>query len=208
MSQGIVGFTSAPYVFTSLERARRRYGAGLVPPGSCSYFLVKARPGTNLQTLSARIRERVPALAVHDRDTYSRMCATHWLFETGIGFGVGLTTLLGLAVGLGVVAQTLYASVTERLREFAMLKALGADERCVGRFLLTQGLGNAVIGSLIGVTLSQLLGQMLTSPRAPVVMQWRVTLLSVVLVTLVCCLAAWLPYWRVRRIDPASVLRS
>jgi ABC-type antimicrobial peptide transport system permease subunit len=31
---------------------------------------------------------------------------------------------------------------------------------------------------------------------------------SVVLVFVICLLAAWLPVWRMRRIDPAGVLRS
>lgn len=208
MSHGVVGFTSAPYVFTSLDRARSKYGAGLVPPGGCSYFLVKARPGSDLPSLAARIQQRVPELAVHDRAAYSRMCASHWLCETGIGFGVGLTTLLGLVVGLGVVAQTLYSSVTERLREYAMLKALGAADHCVTRFLVAQSLGNALCGSLLGLALAHLLGWVLTSPQAPLVVEWPISLLSVALVTLVCFLAAWLPYGRVRRIDPASVLRG
>jgi ABC-type antimicrobial peptide transport system permease subunit len=30
----------------------------------------------------------------------------------------------------------------------------------------------------------------------------------VLLVVLVCVVAAWVPYWRIRRIDPASVLRG
>ena len=46
MTRGIVGFTTNPYVFTTLDRARDKYGAGAVPPGQCSYFLVKAKPGT------------------------------------------------------------------------------------------------------------------------------------------------------------------
>jgi ABC-type antimicrobial peptide transport system permease subunit len=31
---------------------------------------------------------------------------------------------------------------------------------------------------------------------------------SVALIVVVCLLAAWLPYWRIRGIDPASVLRN
>ena len=44
--------------------------------------------------------------------------------------------------------------------------------------------------------------------RAPVVLTPQVAALSVVLVVLVCLVAAWLPYLKIRRIDPASVLRS
>ena len=40
----------------------------------------------------------------------------YWLTRTGIGISFGLAAFLGLLVGLAVVAQTLYASVTERTR--------------------------------------------------------------------------------------------
>jgi putative ABC transport system permease protein len=209
MSEGIVGFTSSPYVFTSLERARNQYGAGLVPPRGCSYFLVKAKPGTDIPALVARIQERVPGLlTVRDKGSYSRMCITHWLLKTGIGLGFGMTTLLGLIVGLGVAAQTLYAAVNERRKEFATLKALGADEGCVARFLLAQALGAAGLGSLLGLAGSQVIARGISSPQAPVVLRSDVALGSVLLVTMVCLLAAWAPYWRVRSIDPASVLRG
>jgi putative ABC transport system permease protein len=132
----------------------------------------------------------------------------YWLTRTGIGISFGLAALLGLLVGLAVVAQTLYASVTERLKEFATLKAMGAQERCVARFLLAQALGHASIGSIIGLVFAVILGQILSTPRAPVVMTGWIAALSVALVFLVCVAAAWLPYWRIRRLDPASVLRS
>lgn len=149
-TNGIVGFTTNPYVFTTLERARRKYAP--VPPGHCSYFLVKAKPGTDIRQLTARIQERVPdILAVRDRQTYSLMCMAYWLTRTGVGISFGLAALLGLLVGLAVVAQTLYSSVTERIKEFGTLKALGADDRCMARFLLAQALGNAVLGSALGL---------------------------------------------------------
>lgn len=207
MTKGVVGFTTDPYVFTTIDRARQKY-ATAVPPGYCSYFLVTAKPGTDPAVLAERLRERVPDLDVYDRPTYSRMCAVYWLTRTGIGISFGLAAVLGLLVGLAIVAQTLYASVTERAREFGTLKALGADDRCVARFLLSQALGAALLGSVLGLLASVVMSLVMSSPRAPVVLTLPVAGVSVALVSAVCLIAAWLPYWRIRRIDPASVLRS
>jgi putative ABC transport system permease protein len=207
MTDGIVSFTTNPYVFTTLERARSKYTVG-IPPDHCSYFLVKAKPGVDIAALCARIRQRIPEVDVYDRSTYSWMSMEFWLTRTGIGISFGLAALLGLLVGLAVVAQTLYSSVTERIKEFGTLKAMGADDRCISRFLVAQALGNAVLGSVVGLVATVLIGHFMSTPRAPVVLTWEVAAASVVLVGLICLLAAWLPYWRIRRIDPASVLRS
>jgi putative ABC transport system permease protein len=207
MTKGIVSFTTSPYVFTTLDRARNKYIVG-VPRDHCSYFLVKARPGTDIPALVQRIRERVPELDAYDRESYARRSMEYWLTRTGIGISFGLAAGLGLLVGLAVVAQTLYASVSERVKEFGTLKAMGADDHCVGRFLVAQALGNAALGSVLGLLGSVLIGQSMSSPRAPVILTGWVAAGSVGLVVLVCLAAAWLPYWRIRHIDPASVLRS
>jgi putative ABC transport system permease protein len=206
MTRGIVSFTTNPYVFTTLDRARRRYAN--LAPDQCSYFLVKARPGVDPRALARRIRARVPELDAYDRDSYSLMCMEYWLTRTGIGISFGLAAVLGLLVGLAVVAQTLYASVTERVKEFGTLKAMGADDGCVARFLAAQALGAAGFGSAVGLVAAVLVGRAITTPRAPVELTAWVGLASVALVVLVCLGAAWIPYWRIRRIDPASVLRS
>ncbi len=208
MTQGIVGFTTSPYVFTTLERARTKFGSVDVLPTYCSYYLVKAQAGADIPALCNRIQERVPQLDVLERDRYSRVCMGYWLTRTGIGISFGLATFLGLLVGLAVVAQTLYAAVTERVKEFAMLKAVGASDDSVTRFLLAQALGSAMIGSALGLISAVLIGQAATSPRAPVLLTGWVAVLSVVLIHLVCLLASALPYWRIRQIDPAQVLRS
>jgi putative ABC transport system permease protein len=207
MTRGIVGFTTNPYVFTTLERARKKYTSG-IPPEHCSYFLVKALPGTDITELATRIKQRVPDLDVYDRRTYSLMCCQYWLTRTGIGISFGLAAFLGLLVGLAVVAQTLYASVTERVKEFGTLKAMGAEDRSISRFLVSQALSNAVIGGVVGLVAAALLGRLVSSDRAPVLLTWEVALASVTLTAVVCLIAAWAPYWRIRNIDPASVLRS
>lgn len=207
MTNGIVSFTTSPYVFTTLDRARHRYASG-VPAEGCSYFLVKGKPGVDIRDLCRRIRERVPSLDVYDRRTYSWMCMEYWLTRTGMGISFGLAACLGLLVGLAVVAQTLYASVNERIKEFGTLKAMGADDPCIARFLLAQSMGAAFLGSILGLIGSVLIGRLISTPRAPVVLTLQVAVGSVLLIVIVCLIAAWLPYWRIRRIDPASVLRN
>src|SRR5690606_36117575 len=105
LTEGIVGFTNNPYVFTTLANARR-YTNG-VPPGQCSYFLVRVEPGADVAQVCARIRDRVPELDEYDAPTYSWTCMEFWLLRTGIGISFGLATTLGLLVGLAVTAQTL-----------------------------------------------------------------------------------------------------
>jgi putative ABC transport system permease protein len=207
MTRGIVGFTTNPYVFTTLDRARHRYASG-VPEDGCSYFLVKAKPGVDPRALCQRIRQRVPELDAYDRRTYSWMCMEFWLTRTGIGISFGLAAVLGLLVGLAVVAQTLYASVNERIKEFGTLKAMGADHSCIARFLLAQAMATATLGSVLGLTCAFVIAGAMSTPRAPVLLTYPVAAGSVALVVLVCLVAAWLPYWRIRRIDPASVLRN
>lgn len=206
LTKGIVGFTNSPYIFTTLDRARR-YSHG-VPPGHCSYFLVKTKPGADMSAVCHRLRDRVTELDVHDKATYGWICMEFWLTRTGIGLSFGLATFLGLLVGLAVTAETLYASVSERLKEFATLKAMGADDGYISGFLITQALGTAFLGSLFGLVGAFVMGQSLSNPAAPVMLTWWVAVISVVLIVLVCLVAAWLPYQRIRRIDPASVLRS
>jgi putative ABC transport system permease protein len=209
MTKGIVSFTTNPYVFTTLERARKKYGLNSgVPADQCSYFLVKARPGVDIPDLCARIRARVPELDVHDRMTYSAICMEFWLTRTGIGISFGLAAFLGLLVGLAVVAQTLYASVTERIKEFGTLKAMGASDSCISRFVLVQALGNAMIGSVIGLLLSLFIARTMSTARAPIELTARISAASVGLIVVVCVIAAYIPYWRIRRIDPACVLRG
>jgi putative ABC transport system permease protein len=207
LSNGIVGFTTNPYVFTTMERARRDYTVG-VPAGHCSYYLVKCKPGTDVNALCRKIQERVPQLDAHPKETLGLLAMHYWLMRTGIGLSFGLAALLGLLVGVAVVAQTLYGSVTERLREFATLKALGASEGTLLSFLMAQASGVAATGALLGLLVSWLLSLVLSTPRAAIILTWEVAALSALMIFAVCLVAAWLPYRRLRAVDPASVLRS
>ena len=55
---------------------------------------------------------------------------------------------------------------------------MGADDQCVGRFLVSQALGTAAIGSTLGLLGSLGIGRGLSSPRSPVVLTWQVAVVE------------------------------
>jgi putative ABC transport system permease protein len=203
-SSGITGFLIAPYVFTTLDRASAYIRS---PGGTCSYFLVRLQKSADTAAVCQQIKQRVPELDAFPRDAYSRMSVDFWMRRTGLGISFGAATMLGLVVGLVMVAQTLYASVLDRITEFATLKALGASERQVYRILFVQSITMATVGSLVGLMLVAGIQELFSTPFAPIRVSWWLALGSFALVLAICLLSSIVPYARIRKVDPMLVLQ-
>ncbi len=205
MSQGIMGFLVAPYVFTTYDRAAAYLRKD---PELCSYFLVQLEPGVDPLAVCEAIRRRVPDVEAYPKEEYSRISVDFWMTRTGMGISFGAATLLGLLVGLVMVGQTLYAMVLDRLEEFGTLKALGANEGQIYSMLLVQAFTMTVVGSAIGLGLVAFIQDACSSPKAPIVIPAWLSLGSCCLVLAICLIASLLPYMRVRKVDPLTVLQS
>jgi putative ABC transport system permease protein len=204
-SHGVLGFLVTPYVFTTLSRATEYLHK---PPGRVSYFLVKVQGGAHAQTVCDAIRQRLPDAEVYTRGTYSAESIKYWLQRTGLGISFGASTLLGLAVGLVIVAQTLYASVLDRITEIGAMKAIGARESQILGLILRQALTLAAVGSVVGMAIVAVAQAAFSTPRAPIDIPWPMAIGSCALVGLICLASSLLPYLRVRRIDAAMVLQG
>jgi putative ABC transport system permease protein len=204
-SHGITGFMVAPYVFTSYERAAGFMGKS---PDVASYFLVQIDPDADAEEVCAAIRRRVPELDAMPRDAFSWVSIDFWMTRTGLGISFGAATLLGLLVGLVMVAQTLYAMVLDRLGEFGTLKAIGARESQILTILLVQATAMAGVGSALGLTLVTGIQRVFSTPHAPIVIPLWLSILSCGLVLLICWVSSWLPYHRIRKVDPMMVLQA
>ena len=204
-THGIMGFLVAPYVFTTYERAG---GYLRKQPDRSSYFLVQLAPGADPAEVCEAIHRRVPELEAYPRDQYGWISILFWLIRTGLGISFGAATLLGLLIGMSMVAQTLYALVLDRLADFGTLKAIGAHEWQIHVILLAQAFIMALAGSLIGLAMVAGIQHFYSTPRAPILVPWTLSLGSCLLVLVICLIASMLPYQRIRRIDPMMVLQS
>jgi putative ABC transport system permease protein len=108
------------------------------------------------------------------------------------------------------VLSTLMGWVFDRRRDFAIMKALGASERLIGGFFVTEaaalGAVGAVFGFAIGVAIAVWIGRV--NFHAPVVPRFAVLPEVLAGSIAVALLAAILPMSLLRRVQPATILRG
>lgn len=205
VTDGIGGFVLSPYLFTTIDSARRY---GNLPDNRCSYFLIRKKPGTNLHALKMKLKSILPDADVRDAKEFSRDSQDYFLKRTGIGFSFGAATLLGLLVGLTMVAQSLYALALDHLSDYATLKAIGADDQQIRTVVVIQALAIASIGTMFGIGIVIMIQRLWSSPLATIDIPIELLCSGVLLVFVICVLATFLPVYRIQRVDPAVVLQG
>lgn len=203
-TSGIRTFTQAPYVFTSLEMARRITGLG---EKHISYVLIKVKDGYSPAQVAKDIQARIPDTQVMTRGEFAYKSAYYWLFTTGAGVALIMSAILGLCVGGVIVTQTLYANTIDRLPEYAALRAIGSPLSYLKHIVLGQALIAAVFGYTIGIVIvSGLVWLNRTASAAPELPFWLAGVIALQ-TFLVCLLAASFSIKKLRAIDPVTVFR-
>jgi putative ABC transport system permease protein len=139
---------------------------------------------------------------------FSRMTRFYWMFSTGAGVAVLLAALLGLVVGVVVVAQTIYATTVDQLREYGTLKAMGAPNRYVYAVIIKQAAISAVIGYVLGMLVSILVVHASQEVGASILLPRPMAAGMFVLTLLMCIVAAIVSINKVTHIDPAMVFKG
>ena len=117
----------------------------------------------------------------------------------------GLALLLSMVGVFGVLAY----SVQQRVREFGVRIALGADAGDVLRLVIGSAVRLIATGAVIGLAGAAVLGRLLASVLFGVQPLDPLTFTVVpIVVALTATLAIAAPVWRALRIDPAVALRS
>jgi putative ABC transport system permease protein len=204
ISQGVRGFTTVPYVFTSYRAAQ------ILDPFArdrTAFIVARVSPGSDPHEVAARLRE-IRDVDVYTRAQYSWKTRLYWTWETGIGVGFGLTVLMAIIVGVVIVSQTIYSATIEHLREFGTLKAIGATNRDVYLIILKQALINALIGYAIGLALTLLAVRLLGVTGTVLVIPFELMAAVFGLTVAMCATASVVSVRKALSVDPLVVFRS
>jgi putative ABC transport system permease protein len=202
LTDGIRSFTTTPYVFMDVDRARAHTG---VPSNKATYFLVRTNPGARVDDVQRNLRENLTDVEVLTQGEFAERSRSFWLFGTGAGAALFAGALLGVIVGTIIVAQTLYSSTKDHLNEFATLRAIGSSRNYIYKVIICQALLNAVIGFGIAALIGAAVVHMTASSALPIVITPELMVALFVLTVVMCVVSAIAAIMKVTRIDPAMV---
>jgi putative ABC transport system permease protein len=203
VTDGIRSFTTTPYVFTDLRGARAYIG---LPGGFTSHFLVRLKPGADIERTRQNILSNISGIQALTPDQFREQSRSFWLFSTGAGAALVAGALLGVIVGTVIVAQTLYSSTKDHLYEFATLRAMGASNSYIYQVIICQALVNAIIGFVIAALIGAAIVHFTAKSALQVVITPNLIIELFVVTIFMCIVSAITAIFRVVRVDPAIVL--
>jgi putative ABC transport system permease protein len=173
-----------------------------------TFVLVRAEPGVNLDELQQRIEDTLPDTRAYTREEMALRTQLYWQQRSGIGFILGLGAAVGVIVGVVVVGQILYASVTDHLKEFGTLKAMGASNRFIYRVIAEQGLWMAILGYIPGMGLCLGVSAWTAATQGIAVLITPGSAIAVLALTVVMCVSSSIfAIQKVTRVDPGIVFK-
>ena len=205
LTRGIRAFTTTPYVFTTFKNAQIYTG---LRPDQTLFILVKAATDADLQAVKRDLARRLDDVDIFTTSEFSNKIRFYWMFSTGAGIAVLLAAFLGLVVGVVVVAQTIYATTVDHLREFGTLKAMGASNRYVYRVIIQQAAISAVLGYVLGMVVSLAVVHGTQHGGAAILLPWSLAVTMFGLTLLMCVIAAMVSINKVTHLDPALVFKG
>jgi putative ABC transport system permease protein len=113
---------------------------------------------------------------------------------------------IAMLVGFGVTGVMLYMFTTESLKQYAVLKTMGASSRLLIAMIFVQSSVCALIGTGLGLGLCAIVGRIaLVEADYPFRMMWFTPILGGLMVMLVSVVAALISARPVLKLEPAIV---
>lgn len=162
----VEGITDDEQVLGYFTISRDTYLAN-VPEPLDAFVYGTIDEGADLDTVIADIDEIVsqtPELTVEDREGFIGSIAEQIAFIVNF-----ISIMLGLSIIIALigVANTLSLSITERVREFGLLRAVGMDRRQLKRSVRWEAVIMSVLGTTIGIALAIVIGRSIMKALEP-----------------------------------------
>jgi len=201
-----LSFSTTPVAFMDFRTAQQLSEAELA--GNTTYILIKLAPGADAAAVRAELKRRLPYNDVYTRAEWAERSRRYWIESTGLGLNLAVTVFLGCLVGVVVVAQTLYTSTMEHLREFGTVKAIGGSNFDIYKILGQQATIAAVVGFLLGGGMAWVLRPAMAKIDLKLIIEPQLAAAVAVGTVVLCLAAAMISFRKVASIDPALVFRT
>lgn len=201
-SKALPRYPPQPLLYTTFSNAARI----LLPERRrLTFVLATAAPGVTPRELAARIRARTGLRARASNDFAADTVRWFLINSEDVG-DIAAMLSLAMSVGFGVTGVMLYMFTHENLKQYAILKAMGATPKLLLAMIFVQTGACALLGTGLGLGLCATLGQLVAQAADfPFRMMWFTPLLGGGMVVLVSIVAASISVRPVLKLEPAIV---
>lgn len=198
------GDTSDSLIFMNLQVAQDWLGE----QGKISYALFSVQNALGeVDTFAEQLAQKHPELSVRP---IRKVSSNEGDVLNKIQGLMGLVSIVILLLSTLCVNTSLTAIISERQREFALKKALGASNKSIIEQTLLETMviafAASVLGVILGFVIAQVLGQTIFS--SSISLRWPVIPITFVLSIAVALVAAIIPLRKIMTIQPALVLKG
>ena len=201
VSQSIPRFPPRPLLYTTISNFKR-----LTPSQSRRYtfIMVSAQKGISAQKLAQNIQKQTGLRAVTSDEFKKDTVMWFMINSEDVGDMVSMI-VLAMLVGFGVTGVMLYMFTYENLKQYAVLKAMGASNSMLINMVFTQVFIGVIIGSGIGIGICAVIGVSIVGVDYPFRMMWFAPLLGFLGVLMVSITAGIISSRPVLKLEPAVV---
>ncbi|QGU05448.1 ABC transporter permease YtrF precursor [Corynebacterium comes] len=186
--------------------------------GSTSQLVVSAAEGTSDIDLVTHLSDTYEGVEVETgeklAEEMSKALSQALEFVNYFLVAFGMVALL---VGTFLIANTFSMIVAQRTKEFALLRALGADRKQITRSVVFEAFIVGVIGSALGIIAGVglvaaikafMASRGMSLPDSGLGLSTSAVLVPLILGTFVTVISAWLPARRAGEVRPVEAMRS
>ena len=198
------GFIGDASIIISDRTLSRVYG---VPLNSVSVGLVKLAPGADADEVVRRLAEVMPSdVRVWRRELLEASEQNFFVRQRPLGVMFSSGVLLAFAVGAVILYQVLSSEITNKLKEYATLKAMGYTNGYMHFVVVQQAAYFALLGYLPAVAIAMVMYRSLQAvTNLPMGMTWARVFFVLALSVVMCSGAGMLASLKAARTDPAEL---
>jgi putative ABC transport system permease protein len=180
-----------------------------IPLNLVNMGLVKLEPGADVEQVVADLKRVLPKDVVvrtkqeitdHDRD--------YWISSTSTGFIFGMGVAVSCIVGVVIVYQILYTDISNHMKQYATLKAMGYRSGYLFKVVIQEALILSVLGYIPGFLFSIGLydfATKATSGGLPVSMDTPRAVYVLILTIAMCIISALISVQKVVKAEPVEL---
>ena len=172
-----------------------------------TFIMLRAQKNVSPEILAQRIHKQTGLKAITSSQFKKETVMWYLINSEDVGDMVNMI-ILAMLVGFGVTGVMLYMFTYENLKQYAVLKAMGASNIQLTNMVFTQALIGVIIGSGIGIGMAGLIGEAVSSSDFPFRMMWFAPVIGFLGVLIVSITAAVISVRPVLKLEPGVVFAS